>query len=153
MCFFFKLFNLTLFFKDVIFTVISSKWNEFLKKILFDYFCLNFVSRKVYKIQPIRLSYAESRTANRKPGNLKFCAPFNERIFIGRNPVDIQKEEQSVFTVDIQIKRSVLRVSNPKIYIIKKNIIVLIRFNYTLSCSLKFVQQLKQFEHLVSIFR
>ena len=26
------------------------------------------------------------------------------------------------------------------------------RFNYTLSCSLKFVQQLKHFEHLVSVF-
>ena len=26
------------------------------------------------------------------------------------------------------------------------------RFNYTLSCSLKFVQQLKHFDHLVSVF-
>ena len=41
------------------------------------------LSRIVSKIQPIRVAYAESRTANQKPGNLKFCATF-EKTLIGR---------------------------------------------------------------------
>ena len=36
--------------------------------------------------------FAEFQTANQKPGNLKFCATFNERTPIGRNPVGIFKK-------------------------------------------------------------
>ena len=50
-----------------------------------------FLFRKVSKIQPIRVAYAESQTANQKLGNLKFCSPISERTVIGRNPY-IQKE-------------------------------------------------------------
>ena len=37
---------------------------------------------------------AESRTANQKPGNLKCCAPFNERTLIGQNLVGISKKRE-----------------------------------------------------------
>ena len=72
-----------------------------------------FVSRKVNTIQPIRVAY-------RKPGNLKFYMPCNEKTsVVGWNRVAIfkkrEKEQKSkVSTDDIQIKRSVLKVSNSK---------------------------------------
>ena len=70
------------------------------------------------------MAYAESRTANQKPGSLKFCAPFNDEItIIGLNVVGIFKMREKsrlsrtlkVSTLDIEIKRSELRVSNSKV--------------------------------------
>ena len=59
-----------------------------------------------------------------KPVNFKLCTPFNERALIGRNPVGKSKkrgkerikQKSKVFTVDIQIKQSVLRVSNSEVF-------------------------------------
>ena len=49
------------------------------------------------------MAYAESRTANQKPGNLKFCAPFNEQTLIGLNLIwDIQKEGERVHYAEIK---------------------------------------------------
>ena len=69
------------------------------------------------------MAYAESRTANQKPGSLKFCAPFNEITIIGLNVVGIIKMREKsrlsrklkVSTLDIEIKRSELRVSKSKV--------------------------------------
>ena len=69
------------------------------------------------------MAYAKSRTADQKPGNLKFCAPFNEITSIGLNVVGIIKMREKsrlsrklkVSTLDIEIKRSELRVSNSKV--------------------------------------
>ena len=60
------------------------------------------------------MAYAEFRTTNQKSVNLKFCTPFNERTFIGRNPGKIPKmrekkrikQKSKVSTVDIEVKRS-----------------------------------------------
>ena len=49
-------------------------WNQCLISSSYyfqDLFIIKFISRKVYKIQPLSGEY-------RIPGNLKFCAPFNE---------------------------------------------------------------------------
>ena len=45
------------------------------------------------------MAYEESQTANQKPGNLKFCAPLNERTLIGQNFLKewIKQEIKSVF--------------------------------------------------------
>ena len=43
------------------------------------------------------------KTANQKPGNFRFYAPFNERNLIGRNLVRISKLKVSI--LDIQIKQ------------------------------------------------
>ena len=51
------------------------------------------IQKVVSKIQLIRVVYAESRTANQKPGNFIFSAPSNERALIGRNLVGISKKE------------------------------------------------------------
>ena len=64
--------------------------------------------------------FSKSQAANQKPGNLEFCAPFNERILIGLNSVGISKKREKewirqklkVSRVDIQILRSVFRVLN-----------------------------------------
>ena len=44
------------------------------------------------KIKSIRVAYAESQTANQKPENLNFSAPYNKRTLIGRNPIGISKK-------------------------------------------------------------
>ena len=49
--------------------------------------------------------YTESLSANQKPGNLKFSAPFNK-----------MKQKSKVSTVNIQINRLVLKVFNFKVY-------------------------------------
>ena len=75
------------------------------------------------KIKSIRVAYAESQTANQKPENLNFSAPYNERTLIGRNPIGMYKkrgkwcikQKSNVSTVDIQIKRSVFKVSSVKL--------------------------------------
>ena len=68
----------------------------------------------------LKLVSVENRTANQKTGNLKFWAHFNERTLAGRNPVVMLKKRikqtSKVSTVDIQIKRLVLRVSNSKVF-------------------------------------
>ena len=38
---------------------------------------LNFVSRKVYKIQPIREVFGETRTTNQKPRNFEILARYH----------------------------------------------------------------------------
>ena len=45
-------------------------------------------------MQPIRVTYAESETANSQPGNLKFCVPFVETTLMGRNPQQRRGKEQ-----------------------------------------------------------
>ena len=64
--------------------------------VLFD---LQFVFKKVYKFQQLRVAYAEFQKANQKPGNLK------------KRGKELIKQKSKVFIVDIQIKQSVLRVS------------------------------------------
>ena len=54
------------------------------------------------------MAYAESQTANQKPGNLKYFAPFNERTLMWQNLVSKKREKEriKVSTLDIYIKRS-----------------------------------------------
>ena len=44
------------------------------------------------KFNQSRGVYVKSQTANKKPANHKFCAQFNGRTLIGRNPVEIFKK-------------------------------------------------------------
>ena len=55
---------------------------------------LNWKLYKVYKIQPIRVVYAESQTTNQNPGKYLNCALFNEKTLIGRNLVRLLKNRE-----------------------------------------------------------
>jgi len=72
----------------------------------------------------IWVAYEESRTANQKPENLRFCAPFNKRTFIGRNPARIfnqrgeefLKQKSNAQWILLKLSGSVLRVSNSELF-------------------------------------
>ena len=50
--------------------------------------------KKVFSLYPVKSIqnvanqsfHCRNQTANQKPGNLKYCTPFNERTLIGQNP-------------------------------------------------------------------
>ena len=73
------------------------------------------------KIEPIRMACAEFRIANQKPGNFKFCAPFNVRTLIGRNLVAIsnrafkRSDEAEIKSVHSGIFRLILGIKGIKI--------------------------------------
>ena len=65
-----------------------------------------FYPGKFLKFDPIRVFYAESRTANQKLGSLKCCASFNERTltFIKKEKSRRISKKSKGFRVDIEIK-------------------------------------------------
>ena len=71
----------------------------------------------------LKLNQSRNRNSQSvKPGNLKFCATLNEWTLIGRELTRREKEKKEgikhklkVSTLEIQIKRSGLKVSYPKV--------------------------------------
>ena len=61
-------------------------------EIILRLFNLQFVSRKKYKIQPIRVAYAESQTSNQKQTQIRFCAQFKQKTLSARNPLGKSKK-------------------------------------------------------------
>ncbi len=112
-----------------------SKWVSWAENFRIVYIEINdcsplFTNLKIKSIQKkcknkYIIKFIESETANQKPVNNKFYAPFNQTTRIGRTPVEIsEKREESGISrnqkcrhrVDIQTKRSVIKVSNSKVF-------------------------------------